>query len=313
VPTATVVIPTYNRPDHLAAALGALAAQAEPDVPFDVVIVDDGSSPPVALPAGPWPFDLRVVRLPENRGRAAARNAGLEHAHSPLVAFLDDDMRAQPGFVRAHVAAIDPAGRDVGLGRVTFHPDVPRDRLTRYLETRGAAKLDAAEPIPFRYLLTWNSAAPTALLRRVGGFDERLRAWGGEDLELGWRLAKAGARLVRVPDAWALHAHRRDVDAVWDVSVRFARESLPLILEMHPDLVRELRADLLGPARYGGRTWRRRAVRLATAAPLPDLARRLLARWPSFPWPMALYHYLIASAWRRGLDRASPAGSGGTI
>lgn len=305
MPFATVVIPTYNRHEHLSGALDALERQAETEVPFSVVVVDDGSAQPVRLPDRSWPFGIRLVRLEQNTGRAAARNAGLAVVESPLVIFLDDDMRPQDGFVRAYVEAMEQEHRAVGLGHVVFDPDIPRDRLTVYLETRGIAKLAPDDPIPFRYFLTYNSAVPTELLRRVGGFDGRLQVWGGEDLELGWRLHKAGARFVRVPEARAYHAHRRSLGEFIDVSMGFGERSLPIVLDEHPELVQLLQAHIFGPRRYrNSRSLRRAVVRAFTHPPLLQLARRVVSAWPRFPWPLGVFDYLIVSAWRQGLDRA---------
>ena len=303
----TVVIPTYNRPEQIAAALDALAAQYDPDAPFAVVVVDDGSDPVISIYGIDRPFPVKLVRLPRNRGRAAARNAGVAVVKTPLTVFIDDDMRVEPGYMRAWQSRIDPHGKTVGLGHVVFHPDVQRDALTRYLETRGIAKLSDDEQIPYRYFLTYNSAVPTHLLREVGGFDERLRAWGGEDLELALRLQRAGGVFVRVPDAKALHAHCRDLLRVWDISMQFARDSMPILFEKHPELIRELHADVLGP-RVTEKSLRRVAVRALTQRPLPDWIRVAMTRWPKAPWPMRAFDYVIASAWRRGLDEAAQRG-----
>ncbi len=307
---ATVLIPTYNRPNHLAEVLAALEAQAERETPFRVIVVDDGSAPPATIPR--TGLDVQLVALPANRGRAAARNAGLDAVETPLVIFLDDDMRPQAGFVRAYVRSVDPDGDRVGIGTVTFDRHIPRERLTQYLETRGVAKLRPDETIPFKYFLTYNSAVPTRLLKGAGGFDQRIRHWGGEDLELAWRLVGHGAEFVRVADAVALHAHRRSLDDVWDVSVQFAEKSLPTVLAAHPELVSEMRADVLGPARYaGGLTMRRLVVRACTRRPLGRLARAIASAFPSFPWPMSLFDYIIVSAWREGLDRSTTGARAG--
>ena len=303
----SVVIPTYNRPDQIAAALDALAAQYESDAPFAVIVVDDGSEPALSISNRDRPFPVNLVRLTENRGRAAARNAGISAVDTPLTVFLDDDIRVEPGYMRAVQNRIDPEGSEIGIGHVVFHPDVRRDALTRYLETRGVAKLAPDARIPYRYFLTYNSAVPTYLLHTVGGFDERLRAWGGEDLELALRLERAGGVFLRIPEAKALHMHRRDVVGVWDVSVRFARDSMPILFETHPELIRELHADVLGPDAQI-RSLRRVAVRTVTREPLPDWLRAAMSRWPDIPWPMRAFDYLIASAWRRGLDEAAQRG-----
>ena len=305
----TVLMPTYNRPEHLSAALETLAGQFEREVPFSVVVVDDGSVPAVELDPGAFPFRLIFLRLEKNCGRSAARNAGLALVDSPLVVFLDDDMRVLPGFIRAYQEAIDPAGRAVGLGSVCFHPDIPRDALTRYLETRGIAKLKADEPIPFRYFLTYNSAVPTFLLREAGGFSERVRAWGGEDIELAWRLQKHGARFVRVPQARAYHAHRRRLEDVLSLSESFARECMPVLFDEDPVFTTQLRADLLGPVRYAKRNrWKRSAIRFVTTPCVSRRVEALVKRHLGARWPMWVFDYLIASAWRRGLDQAHARG-----
>ncbi|HDS74129.1 MAG TPA: glycosyltransferase family 2 protein, partial [Firmicutes bacterium] len=112
----SVVIPTYNRPDQIAAALDALAAQYESDAPFAVIVVDDGSEPALSISNRDRPFPVNLVRLTENRGRAAARNAGISAVDTPLTVFLDDDIRVEPGYMRAVQNRIDPEGSEIGIG-----------------------------------------------------------------------------------------------------------------------------------------------------------------------------------------------------
>ena len=107
-----------------------------------------------------------------------------------------------------------------------------------------------------------------------------------------------------VPEARALHAHRRTVRGVWEVSRTFGEQSLPLILREHPALVRLLRADVLGPTDEAA-SLRRMLIRAATAWPLPEALLAMLERTPNRPWPDKALDYLIASAWRRGLDTAA--------
>lgn len=90
-PAVSVVIATHNRPELLAEALTSLEAQTTPE--WEAVVVDDGSEPPVDFAHLRERFGSRVrgVRHDKARGTAAARNAGVETAAAPIVAFLDDD------------------------------------------------------------------------------------------------------------------------------------------------------------------------------------------------------------------------------
>jgi glycosyltransferase involved in cell wall biosynthesis len=85
-PLFSVIIPTFGRPRWLTEAIDSVLSQTVQD--FEVIVVDDGSSEPVELPASP---QVRGVRREENGGAAAARNTGVDAARGRYVTFLDDD------------------------------------------------------------------------------------------------------------------------------------------------------------------------------------------------------------------------------
>src|SRR5947209_20586698 len=92
-PDVSIVIPTRNRARYLDVALASLAVQ-DPRVEHEVVVIDDASEDDTASVAER--HGARVVRQPAQRGLNAGRNAGIRHTSAPLVAFLDDDIRASP-------------------------------------------------------------------------------------------------------------------------------------------------------------------------------------------------------------------------
>src|SRR5262245_50874255 len=96
----SVIIPTYNRAERLRACLDALTRQTQPGSDFEVVVVDDGSTPETLqlLTSLTTPYPLVVISQ-ENLGQCRALNRGAEAARGRYCLFLDDDMVASPQLV----------------------------------------------------------------------------------------------------------------------------------------------------------------------------------------------------------------------
>jgi GT2 family glycosyltransferase len=212
---ASVVIPTYRRRASLLRALGALATQRIPPSEYEVVVVVDGSDDGTreAASAAATPYALRVL-WQENRGRAAACNAGIAAARGDLVVVLDDDMTATPELLAAHLAAherADPVAV-IGAAPVPMTSDMPAParyvgaKFNRHLERLA----DAGGPLALREFYGGNLSVRRDVLETVGAFDERFRVYGNEDLELSIRLQEAGVRIVYEPAAVAYQSYDKD-------------------------------------------------------------------------------------------------------
>jgi GT2 family glycosyltransferase len=163
-----VVVATRDRPEQLAALLESLEGQTHGD--FELVVVDDA----------------------EGRGPAAARNEGWRRTSADLIAFVDDDCVASPGWL---AALVDRAGDGaVVQGRV--EPAEPMRPFTRSLAVREG---------PGPWFETANILYPRAVLEAVGGFDEDTFPFVGEDTDLAWRAKAAGAAFTFAPDALVHH------------------------------------------------------------------------------------------------------------
>ncbi len=190
----TVVIPTRGRETRLAFALESLAAQTLSRDRFDVVVVRDADA---REPFAPMPEGLRVRYLihPGISGPTAKRNLGWRAAEAPLVAFTDDDCRASAGWLEAIIAA--HAGEAAFIQGRT-EPDPDEAHLLH-----GFARSQRIRE-PTGWYETCNMAYPSALLRRLEGFDEAFE-FGGEDTDLAYRAIEAGANAVFVPGAVVWH------------------------------------------------------------------------------------------------------------
>ncbi len=117
------MIPTYNRPTLLSEAVGSALSQ---DVSsFEVLVVDDGSDPPVAMVDDPR---VRLLRLLGNQGPSAARNAGIDAAQGRYLVFLDDDDLFTPDRLALALEGLERAPVAICWSR--FHEQPPgRNRV----------------------------------------------------------------------------------------------------------------------------------------------------------------------------------------
>lgn len=134
----TVIVPTLRRPESLERALRSLFAQtAVGDRIAEIVVVDNDPAASAATavealrPQAPWP--LVYVHAPRP-GVATARNAGLAATRAPLIAFLDDDEAASPGWLAALLRAQADIGADVVFGPITGRAPNAAPWLKPYLE-----------------------------------------------------------------------------------------------------------------------------------------------------------------------------------
>lgn len=228
----TVVVCTRDRPEDLARCLDALQALRYPRL--ELLVVDnaprtDATERLVAARTG-----IRYLREPRP-GLDRARNRALGEAEGELIAFTDDDVVVDPEWITALAAVF---GHDPQAGAVTglvepLELETEAQRLfERYRSfARGGVRVRAAAgraegALGGRYGMTgsFGTGANMAFRRRVleqlGGFDPSLGAGmptrGGDDLDIFFRVLKAGWALVYEPAAVVRHRHRREMDALVD-------------------------------------------------------------------------------------------------
>lgn len=258
----TVVVPTLGPPRSL---------------PAGAIVVDDGSTPPVPD---------ATLRLDVNRGPGAARNAGLALVTTPLVAFVDADVDLPDGWLEPllghfdddRVAVVAPrvrsrAGPGVLAGWERRHS--PLDLGPEPARVRAGSRVG--------YVPAAAIVCRAEVVRGVGGFDESLRF--GEDVDLVWRIDRAGWRCRYEPVVEVAHDPRPDGRAWVRQRIGYGSSAAPLA-RRHPGALAPVRmsawsavAWLLGlvgrPVAAGavgaGTGW-------ALARKLPDLPPRAALR-----------------------------------
>jgi len=204
--TATVVVPTWNRSRLLAQTLSGLRQQCG-GVSFEVVVIENGSCDTAVLQRDFPEFRFFCLR---ERGVCAARNLGARQARSSLLIFLDDDVVPSADFVSAHVSAHEHFTERVVIGALRW--EIDPERKCFGLETQVAAERllpvptsDGSTPCGLADFRTGNFSLRRELLERVGGFDESFDPYGGEEVDLGIRLAAVNADFQLNAAAWGTH------------------------------------------------------------------------------------------------------------
>jgi mycofactocin glycosyltransferase len=267
----TVVVPVRDRPgqlDRLLDSLGGLAC----------IVVDDASADAAATKDVAKRHGARFVGLPVNLGPAGARNAGLALAHSPLVAFVDSDCVATPGWLPALLGHFEDPLVAAVAPRVVPAPAAPPSAVSRYEEARSsldrgtnAGLVRPQGRIPY---------VPSAVLvaRRDlsdGGalFDPSLR--GGEDVDLVWRLVAAGWDVRYEPSVTMEHHGPATLEALVTKRWFYGTTAAPLA-RRHPGALTPFEASAWSVAVWAAALARRPLVATtALAASVAILAQRL--------------------------------------
>ncbi len=193
----SVVFPAHNEADNLRRFPGEVLAEFDAlGRPYEVLVVDDGSTDDtVAVAAGLGP-KVRLVRHPSNLGLGAALRTGFENARGDLVVTMDADLTFAPSLVATLLARFEQGDVDAVSGSPTlagFDTDIPRHRVL----------VSQASTVIYSTLLGQPVTAVSPILRLYRRADLQnleLRANGFEiNAEILFELVRRDLRVAEVP------------------------------------------------------------------------------------------------------------------
>jgi glycosyltransferase involved in cell wall biosynthesis len=240
-PKASVVVATYNGGRTLQSCLESLQGLNYPD--YEVILVDDGSTDRTPEIAKLFP-SVRYIRT-TNQGLSAARNTGIRAAHGEIVAFTDDDCRADEDWLYYLIGDL-LRGDFVGIGGHNFLP--PEDSCV-------AAAVVVSPGGPAHVMLTdreaehipgCNMAFFKWALEEIGLFNPIYRK-AGDDVDLCWRLQERNYKIGFSPAGFVWHYRRSTVRAYLKQQAGYG-EAEALLISEHPDHFNS----------FGGGIWRGR-------------------------------------------------------
>ena len=196
----SVVIPAHDASRFLDACLAHLEASTV--APLECIVVDDGSTDDTAAIA--HRHGVTVLSTDGRRGPAHARNLGAGYARGDVLFFLDADVCVHPGTLHAVVASFeeDPA-LDALMGAYDDAPE-SAEFLSQYKNLMHAFVHQRGRRAASTF---WSGCG--AIRRDVFldhcGFDESYDRPAIEDIELGYRLVRAGRKIVLDPELTVKH------------------------------------------------------------------------------------------------------------
>jgi glycosyltransferase involved in cell wall biosynthesis len=258
-PAASVIVPALNAEATLPDLLAALKAQSGVPGPFEIIVVDNGSTDRTAEVARA--SGARVLHQPV-RGPAAARNMGLASAKAEIIACTDADTIPTRRWLAALFSAFtDPQTIQATGPILGWQPSTPAERFACARQVFDCEHTAAHPTHPFAHGM--NVVVRRAAAREIGGWDETMTS--GEDVDFSIRLRKKFGMTIRFVDqAILFHKHRSKDEALWK-QARWHGAGLAMVWQKHPELT--------GRHAVGLGSLRVSLFMLQVTAPLVTLAR----------------------------------------
>jgi len=217
----SVIIPAYNAAQTLPACLAALQGQTHP--PGEIIVVDDGSQDQTVQAARA--YGVQLLEQP-HQGPAAARNLGIRQARGDIILLTDADCEPESTWVAEMTRPFaDPQVAGV-KGSYRTHQ---QERVARLAQCEFEERYDRLERLAtIDFIDTYAAAFRVAVLQEMGGFDPAFPQADNEDVELSYRLARAGCRLMfnrqavvyhRHPNTWRAYLRRKIKRGYWRMMV----------------------------------------------------------------------------------------------
>jgi len=232
----SVIIPCFNCAKNIRRVLDGVIQQSLK--PHEVICVDDASTDNTVDILKT--LDVHLVCHSSNQGPAAARNTGFYASSGDLVVFLDSDAVPSANMIQWMVNVYDEHHDEKlagvgGRGIETIHEGVANQwRIAHASQNWGNRR----KRVPYLYGLCCSFKREAFAV--VGGFDPYFRINSGEDVDLGFRLQKAGYYLIYDPLIYIHHYHRDTPDSVLRVQFNWILWNLIALQRNKRPIVRAL-------------------------------------------------------------------------
>ena len=220
----SIIVPTYNRPEKLAACLQSFVELEYPRDRFQVIVVNDSIKISVETAILPFQNQLDITLLTQpNSGPATARNTGASAAAGKFLVFADDDCTVAADWLQnLEKRFVETPDCLIGGRTLNALPDniysTASQQLIDYLYSYYNAIGDRAQ-----FFTSNNFALPAEAFQKIGGFDTTFALAAGEDREFCFRWLNSGRRAIYAPEVTVYHSHALTLRKFWQQQFNYGR------------------------------------------------------------------------------------------
>lgn len=293
-PLISIVIATYNRPKYLLDCIISLNNLIIPKNKIEILVVDDGSNVN-------YDFDdikkisiypIKIINK-EHSGICATKNRGIDESRGKYIAFLDDDMVVSPFWLTNLMSGFrDDTIAGVGSTNLTYPSQNKLSQYSDYRELIRAPFIDKTGQI--LNVITCSAVIRKDILNQVDGFNKRQSDlgvnFGGDDVDLTWKIRNEGFVFNYVKDAISFHNHRNSFRGLVKQHIGYGEGTMfhcldknrnpselgipkPTILAVSNDLIRYITKEV--PLRFINCYRDNLGIKKSTQYPILDFCRRL--------------------------------------
>jgi len=230
----SIIIPTFNRSLLLYKTLTRVLRQNFPKSLYEIIVVDDGSKDNTQKLVTNLRKEYKNLAYvyQKHKGRAVAKNLGIDISRGKLIIFLDDDILVNEQFISEHVKYYKKYDQ-ITVGPIEMPKEFLESNFIKYISSGTFVKSADSLKKPF-----FHTTANLSISRNVLGeecFDESFSLYGYEDLDLGYRLFKKGVKTFINKNAKGVHIHKYSLANFCENKYQ-AGQNLVRIIKKYPDL-----------------------------------------------------------------------------
>lgn len=211
-PKVSIVLHAVRSGYNVLKCVTSLLDQSVPRDWYEVIVVDDASTDDTATVLDSFRDTIRVIRTETSWGSSKSRNAGVAQARGEIVLFSGVDCLADKCLLEEHLKSHSTRDGIVVIGRIGWQDDGRRNAFSDFIKQseilvcQDASHIPDRDNVSYKYVYSANMSLPKRIFLSVGGSDERLVPGYYSDTELGYRLERAGIKIIYNNKAVVYHS-----------------------------------------------------------------------------------------------------------